>query len=125
MPLLQNMLEVGQFEKFIDGFVRIRNEEKNEQSAWEFYLHRIFDMTFDDFLEELKPVPKATKSDLETTIKDNFDQLFVTDGHFINSLQLGNFAFIPRTNGNLSFKKLDTDNESVAGLAIAGESAIE
>lgn len=41
------------------------------------------------------------------------------------SLQLGNFAFIPRTNGNLSFKKLDTDNESVAGLAIAGESAIE
>ena len=53
------------------------------------------------------------------------NQLFVTDGHFINSLQLGNFAFIPRTNGNLSFKKLDTDNESVAGLAIAGESAIE
>lgn len=53
------------------------------------------------------------------------NQLFVTDGHFINSLQLGNFAFITRTNGNLSFKKLDTDNESVAGLAIAGESAIE
>lgn len=75
MPLLQNMLEVGQFEKFIDGFVRIRNEEKNEQSAWEFYLHRIFDMTFDDFLEELKPVPKVTKSDLETTIKDNFEMM--------------------------------------------------
>ena len=34
------------------------------------------------------------------------NRLFVTDGHFINSLQLGNFAFIPRTNGNLSFKKL-------------------
>lgn len=33
-------------------------------------------------------------------------KLYVTDGEFIHSLQLGNFAFIPRENGNLSFKKL-------------------
>lgn len=33
-------------------------------------------------------------------------KLYITDGEFINSLQLGNFAFMPRTNGNLSFKKL-------------------
>lgn len=34
------------------------------------------------------------------------NKLYVTDGHFIHSLQLGDFAFIPRANGNLSFKKL-------------------
>lgn len=34
------------------------------------------------------------------------NKLYVTDGHFIHSLQLGNFAFMPRENGNLSFKKL-------------------
>lgn len=33
-------------------------------------------------------------------------KLYVTDAEFLNSLQLGNFAFIPRENGNLSFKKL-------------------
>lgn len=33
-------------------------------------------------------------------------KLFVLDGEFINSLKLGNFAFIPRSNGNLSFKKI-------------------
>ena len=33
-------------------------------------------------------------------------KLYVTNGHFINSLQLGAFAFIPRDNGNLSFKKV-------------------
>jgi len=33
-------------------------------------------------------------------------KLYVTDGEFLHSLQLGNFAFIPRANGNLSFKKL-------------------
>lgn len=34
------------------------------------------------------------------------NKLFVTDGEYINSLKLGKFAFIPRTNGNLSFKKV-------------------
>lgn len=34
------------------------------------------------------------------------NKLYVTDAEFLHSLQLGNFAFIPRDNGNLSFKKL-------------------
>lgn len=34
------------------------------------------------------------------------NKLYVTDGEFINSLGLGNFAFLPRANGNLSFKKV-------------------
>lgn len=37
-------------------------------------------------------------------VSDN--QLFITDGHFLNSLRIGNFAFTPRTNGNLSFGKV-------------------
>jgi hypothetical protein len=44
-------------------------------------------------------------SGLEVAYFSN-NRLYVTDGEFINSLQLGNFAFIPRENGNLSFKKL-------------------
>lgn len=33
-------------------------------------------------------------------------KLYVTDTQILHSLQLGNFAFIPRANGNLSFKKI-------------------
>lgn len=33
-------------------------------------------------------------------------KFYAVDGEFINSLRLGNFAFIPRANGNLSFKKV-------------------
>ena len=32
-------------------------------------------------------------------------KLYVTDAEILHSLQLGNFAFMPRENGNLSFKK--------------------
>lgn len=34
------------------------------------------------------------------------NRLYVKDGEYTNSLQLGKFAFIPRDNGNLSFKKV-------------------
>lgn len=33
-------------------------------------------------------------------------QLYVLDGHFINSLRVGAFAFLPRENGNLSLVKV-------------------
>ena len=33
-------------------------------------------------------------------------KLYVTDAEIIHSLQLGNFAYMPRANGNLSFKKI-------------------
>ena len=33
-------------------------------------------------------------------------KLYVTDAQFLHSLQLGAFAFMPRENGNLSFKKV-------------------
>lgn len=33
-------------------------------------------------------------------------KLYITDGEFTNSLTIGNFAYLPRTNGNLSFKKV-------------------
>lgn len=32
--------------------------------------------------------------------------LHITDGRFLKSLRIGNFAFTPRTNGNLSFGKV-------------------
>lgn len=35
-------------------------------------------------------------------------KMYVTDGEFINSLRLGSFSFMPRANGNLSFKKVVT-----------------
>lgn len=33
-------------------------------------------------------------------------QLVVLDGHFLNSLRIGSFAFVPRENGNLSLTKV-------------------
>jgi hypothetical protein len=53
------------------------------------------------------------------------NKLYVTDGHFINALQIGDFAFIPRANGNLSFKRLDArNNGSIVGYATIGTTQV-
>lgn len=33
-------------------------------------------------------------------------KLYVLDGQFLNTLRIGNFSFLPRTNGNVSWKKV-------------------
>lgn len=35
------------------------------------------------------------------------NRLYITHGQFLNTLRLGNFTFEPRTNGNLSFRKVN------------------
>ena len=45
------------------------------------------------------------ESNLEVAYFSN-RKLYVTDGEYINSLKLGKFSFLPRANGNLSFKKV-------------------
>lgn len=45
------------------------------------------------------------QSGLEVAYFSN-NKLYVTDGEFLNSLQLGKFAFKPRANGSLSFGKV-------------------
>lgn len=55
-------------------------------------------------------VQSATKESYFDTGKEvayfSNQMLHVTDGEFTHSLRLGKFAFVPRANGNLSFKKV-------------------
>lgn len=44
------------------------------------------------------------ENNLEVAYMSN-GKLYITDGEFLTNLQIGNFAFEPRTNGNLSFYK--------------------
>lgn len=79
--------QISKYIRFIDGNI-VLGEEGNELTL-KIQNDRI------SFLQ----------SGLEVAYFSN-RKLYVTDGEYTNSLQLGNFAFIPRANGNLSFKKV-------------------
>ena len=52
MVILDKMIQAGRLTEFIQEFVKIRNQELEDQTRWEFWLHKVFDMTFKDFLSK-------------------------------------------------------------------------
>lgn len=51
-------------------------------------------------------------------------KLYVTDAEFLHSLKIGNYTFMPRSNGNLSFKKVNIEVQDTVGNAIVGIAAV-
>ena len=79
--------QIRKYIRFVDG--KILLGESGNQLELEISNDRI------SFMQNKTPVAYFSNN-----------KLYVIDGEFTNSLRLGNFAYLPRTNGNLSFKKI-------------------
>ena len=66
--LLDNLIATTSLRDFIDDFYKFINEEKQEESNWQFFLHRVFDKSWKDFCEEIDSTNKAEKIDLGATL---------------------------------------------------------
>lgn len=80
--------EIHKYIKFVNGTIEIG--EANNRIRLKLENDRIV------FLDKDNEVAYLSES-----------KLFITNGEFINTLKLGKFAFLPRTNGNVSFKKVE------------------
>lgn len=74
--LLDEMIETGRLAEFVCEFVNIVNAETEEKSLWEFFLHKVFDKSYYEFVEETKHMSETTKLvDFETAIKESYSIL--------------------------------------------------
>lgn len=74
--LLNTVLKANRFAEFLDELIQIVNDETEEKALWDIYLHKVFDKSYKEFMNEVKIPEEATKPiDFETTIKDSFSIL--------------------------------------------------
>jgi hypothetical protein len=76
--LLNGMIQTGRLDEFVDDFIVTVQKEKEEQVNWEFYLHKVFEGTFSDFVDELETNKKnqnLSARTIETTIQKSMDIL--------------------------------------------------
>lgn len=69
---------MGRLSEYINGVIDAKNEETREKAQWEFYLHKVFDKTFSEYLKEVeKPatIEVADMKEVETTVKNSMDIL--------------------------------------------------
>lgn len=69
---IDTMLLNGMFCDSIDEIMRSENDKK----TWEFYLHKVFDKSFDEFLRSVETqTNKPSDEQLETTVKNSVNIL--------------------------------------------------
>ena len=52
---IDGMMQSGRFDEFVVEFVTTINEEKEDKSLWEFYLHKVDSaISYKDFVEEVE-----------------------------------------------------------------------
>lgn len=82
---IDGMLQSDRFSEFVDDFIQARNKEteienkdKEMQLHWELWLHRIFDMTFPEYMKEIevrKEHQNISEKEIETTLQNTSDIL--------------------------------------------------
>jgi len=59
--MLEEYIEAGCFTEFIESLIDIVNEETENETLWDFFLHKVHDKTYSDFLKEVKSKPVEAK----------------------------------------------------------------
>ena len=77
---IDSLLLTQRFSEWVDEFLKITNEEKDEKSLWDYFMHKVFadDMSFEDFRESVKQDQKnrsMSKQTIETTVTESLNIL--------------------------------------------------
>ena len=68
--LINGYIQTARFDEFVDAFI----EQKQEDDRWEFFLHKVWDKSYIEFVESVKTtqdVKNMSDVDIEATIKNS------------------------------------------------------
>ena len=77
-PFMDGMIQTGRFTEFVRSFLEKINSEREEQTMWEFYLHKVWEGSFTEFkdgVENDRKNQQMSEKTMETTIKDSMNIL--------------------------------------------------
>jgi len=75
---IDGMIQTGRFCEFVNFFSKTVSEEKDEETSWQYYLHKVFEGSFADFKAEMKNTSEhqnMSERTMETTIKHSMNIL--------------------------------------------------
>ncbi len=69
------MIESGRLAEFIIELVGMVNSEKEENSLWEFFLHRVYDKSYYEFVDEVKRGADQEPVDFQAAVRESYEIL--------------------------------------------------
>ena len=75
---MDGMIQTCRFSEFVLEFVKTINQEKEDKLDWEFFLHKVWEGTFQEFKEGIKANKEnqgMSMRTIETTVQDSLNIL--------------------------------------------------
>ena len=75
---VDGMIQTCRFDEFVVEFIKTNNKEKEERLDWEFFLHKVWEGTYQEFKDGIKTNEEnqnMSKEHIETTVKNSLDIL--------------------------------------------------
>lgn len=75
---MDGMIQSGRFCEFVESFIEAVYKEREEETSWQFWLHKVLDGTYAEFREGMKNTENnqnMTQASIETTLKTSMDIL--------------------------------------------------
>ena len=73
--LLDNLILTNSTSDFIDDMFKFIIDEKEEQSQWEFFLHKVYEKSWKEFLDEINISDEQKEIDLGATLNKSKNML--------------------------------------------------
>ena len=74
---MDQMILTGRFAEFTNTVLELYNKEQEEKTTWEYWLHRVYDKSYADFVSMVSTQNRAapTQEDIKSTIEGSFSIL--------------------------------------------------
>ena len=69
--LLDQVVNNDELSEFVNMIWDVTEEERE----WEYFLAKVFDKSFEDFKQSVKPQPHISKKELETTVNESWNMM--------------------------------------------------
>ena len=73
--LLDNLILTNSLSDFISDLFKFICEEREEKTQWEFFLHKVYNKTWKEFIDEIKMSKEQKEVDLGATLKKSKNML--------------------------------------------------
>ena len=75
---VDGMINSGRFCEFVIEFIKTTNQEIEEQYDWDFFVHKVYDKSYQEFKEEIrinKENQEISDDDIEATVEHSMNIL--------------------------------------------------
>ena len=79
MMLLEQMFQTGRLAEYIDELGQLMWQAKADKQRWDFWLHRVDSMSFEEYVQlcedSIKQNESSEKNDIEATVKYSYEMI--------------------------------------------------